>query len=138
MIGFRQSVYGALLGFEKAVSATARSRWDPLGSVEEMGYVGTAIGLLMIAVGLGVAWLSDACRCLSVHKNAAVRRFEQPVYAMLGVSLIATLHEMVRGNEWSLAARQLPGSLSLAGGILIHRRAGLCRQDSEWPQPAAV
>jgi hypothetical protein len=96
-------------------------RWGLLASVEEMGYVGTAIGLAIIAVGLGLAWLRDAGRRLAIHKDAAVRRFDKAMYAMLGVSLIATVYGMARANAWSNVARQLFGCLLLTGYYLFGR-----------------
>jgi hypothetical protein len=96
-------------------------RWTPIASVEESGYVGTAVGLALIAMGLGVAWLSDARWRVAIRKNAVVRRFDRAMFAMLGVSLIATVYGMARGNEWSLVARQLFGCLLLPGYYLFAR-----------------
>jgi O-antigen ligase len=96
-------------------------RWTPIATVKESGYVGTAVGLATIAMGLGVSWLSAARRRLAVRKNAVVRRFDKAMYAMFGVSLIASVYGMARGNEWSLVARQLFGCLLLLGYYLLAR-----------------
>jgi len=94
-------------------------RWTPDASVEETGYVGTAVGLAMITVGLGVAWLGESGRRLAVRNNAVVGRFHKAMCAMLAASVIATVYGMARGNEWSLIARQLFGCLLLPGYYLF-------------------
>ena len=96
-------------------------RWTPIATVEESGYVGTAVGLAIIAMGLGVAWLGDTGRRLAIRKNAVVKRFDKAIYAMLGVSLIATVYGVAHGNEWSMVARQLFGFPLLGGYYLFAR-----------------
>jgi hypothetical protein len=114
-------------------------RWTPVASVQEMGYEGTAVGLAIIAMGLGVAWLREARRRLAIHRNAAARRFDKAMYAMLGAFLIATVYGMARGNEWSLVARQLFGCLLLTGYYLFARTFFRSAEDiHQWLNWASV
>ena len=114
-------------------------RWTPAATVEEMGYIGTAVGLAIITMGLGIAWLRSGPRRLAIRKSAAVRRFDKAMNAMLAAFLIATVYGMTRGNGWSAVTRQLFGCLLLPGYYLFARTFFRSTEDiHRWVKRASV